>query len=541
MSPPSNVSAPGSAASHSGERIDLSHEQAPNTEHRERDTKADASTAHIIIDSDDDVDVAESSTAPMANRVVEQAQIPSHSGEAAGRDAPIIRELPYRTALPTEGSSRNTAGAAGSTYDTAIDITSSPPVPSRADRAPYSPASLSRKVSQRSSYIGDDYPAPSRDPPAGAAISDVDMPRAQWLGGSPSGSYTSGRRSSRDTPEEPATHSGYSFPDLVPYYDGPNSGYSSHQRPASRRRPSSMINTHHSRALVDDLENMIYGRSPTSSRGFQSGGSPRFDSDMSRSARRQSSDMFYPQARNRSFSARHSGESINAIRPPGHQRYSSVSMPRWQPGDEGPSRNRRARGSLSSSNEAPRNTTLDDIFQEVTLPRWQPDAEVSSCPICGTIFSFWHRKHHCRKCGRVVCAACSPHRITIPRQYIVRPPEPTDAPLPPGSRSSPSSNVVDLTGDDTATSRSILNPALGGGEEVRLCNPCVPDPNPNPLGYEAQRPHGHRSTHSLSSTMGNIWTVSCHHSLYISICSSLTPFLARQPKLTTGQADCWCK
>ncbi|EHA25918.1 hypothetical protein ASPNIDRAFT_143971, partial [Aspergillus niger ATCC 1015] len=51
---------------------------------------------------------------------------------------------------------------------------------------------------------------------------------------------------------------------------------------------------------------------------------------------------------------------------------------------------------------------------------WQPDAEVTKCPICGTTFSFWYRKHHCRKCGRVVCASCSPHRITIPRQFIVR-------------------------------------------------------------------------------------------------------------------------
>lgn len=135
---------------------------------------------------------------------------------------------------------------------------------------------------------------------------------------------------------------------------------------------------------------------------------------------------------------------------------------------------------------------------EMTLPRWQPDAEVSECPICGTVFSFWHRKHHCRKCGRVVCAACSPHRITIPRQFIVRPPEstalPSSSPAPPP--------IIDLTGDESF-STSTINPALGGGEEVRLCNPCVPDPNPNPPGYASLRPHGHRSTHSLSSTMGN--------------------------------------
>lgn len=33
---------------------------------------------------------------------------------------------------------------------------------------------------------------------------------------------------------------------------------------------------------------------------------------------------------------------------------------------------------------------------EFTLPRWQPDAEVTYCPICGTQFGFFVRKHHCR-------------------------------------------------------------------------------------------------------------------------------------------------
>lgn len=124
---------------------------------------------------------------------------------------------------------------------------------------------------------------------------------------------------------------------------------------------------------------------------------------------------------------------------------------------------------------------------EYSLPRWQLDDEVTNCPICHTQFSFWYRKHHCRKCGRVVCSSCSPHRITIPRQFIVRPPEQHRRSF---SLVGEPSHVIDLTDDSTASSslpRPIgqqLNPALGGGEEVRLCNPCVPDPNPDPpLGY----------------------------------------------------------
>lgn len=116
------------------------------------------------------------------------------------------------------------------------------------------------------------------------------------------------------------------------------------------------------------------------------------------------------------------------------------------------------------------------------VPKWQPDAEVSECPICHRQFGFLFRRHHCRKCGRVVCNDCSPHRITIPRQYIVHPlgtdelsGSPSDAP------------VIDLTSLEDDEDERYLNPrnyhrrpsmSLGGGEKVRLCNPCVPDPQP---------------------------------------------------------------
>ncbi|KAI9759902.1 MAG: hypothetical protein M4579_002027 [Chaenotheca gracillima] len=117
---------------------------------------------------------------------------------------------------------------------------------------------------------------------------------------------------------------------------------------------------------------------------------------------------------------------------------------------------------------------------EIVLPRWQPDGEVSACPICGKQFTFFYRKHHCRKCGRVVCALCSPHRITIPRQFIVHPPA-TMPPSPANSRRA--SQVIDLTGDDSVDgtiARTSTDIGLGGGEEVRICNPCVPDPNTAP-------------------------------------------------------------
>ncbi|KAF1916469.1 FYVE zinc finger-domain-containing protein [Ampelomyces quisqualis] len=128
---------------------------------------------------------------------------------------------------------------------------------------------------------------------------------------------------------------------------------------------------------------------------------------------------------------------------------------------------------------------------EIALPPWQPDADVSQCPVCDKKFTFLYRKHHCRKCGRVVCASCSPHRITIPRQFIVHPP--SDA----------TSNIIDLTSNEEnnmSPFRPFRNPALGGGEEVRVCNPCVPDPNygPPPL-YNPSATSRHPSQSSASS------------------------------------------
>lgn len=125
--------------------------------------------------------------------------------------------------------------------------------------------------------------------------------------------------------------------------------------------------------------------------------------------------------------------------------------------------------------------TPSESSRGYNVPRWQPDSEVSECFICHRPFGFLFRRHHCRKCGRVVCNDCSPHRITIPRQYIVHPPGIDD------TMSSSDTPNIDLTRDEDededryasfGSPHRRLNPALGGGEKVRLCNPCVPDPQP---------------------------------------------------------------
>ncbi|KAI1259283.1 FYVE zinc finger-domain-containing protein [Xylariaceae sp. FL1019] len=121
-----------------------------------------------------------------------------------------------------------------------------------------------------------------------------------------------------------------------------------------------------------------------------------------------------------------------------------------------PAETQSSRPSSSLNPIAPVFVPLQHTSREFLLPPWQPDQAVANCPICNVQFGMITRKHHCRKCGRVVCGQCSPHRICIPHQYIVRAPW------------------------EHAASRQPMSFGSEGGQRVRLCNPCVPDPNTTP-------------------------------------------------------------
>lgn len=43
-----------------------------------------------------------------------------------------------------------------------------------------------------------------------------------------------------------------------------------------------------------------------------------------------------------------------------------------------------------------------------TKDEWIKDEEVNECMVCATVrFGLINRRHHCRRCGRVVCSSCS--------------------------------------------------------------------------------------------------------------------------------------
>ncbi|GKT28018.1 hypothetical protein ADUPG1_000360 [Aduncisulcus paluster] len=47
------------------------------------------------------------------------------------------------------------------------------------------------------------------------------------------------------------------------------------------------------------------------------------------------------------------------------------------------------------------------------LPTWILDDFVDDCMCCGQQFGVTRRKHHCRKCGRCVCASCSDRKVPL--------------------------------------------------------------------------------------------------------------------------------
>eukprot|EP01083_Nonionella_stella_P251183 866896_1 len=59
---------------------------------------------------------------------------------------------------------------------------------------------------------------------------------------------------------------------------------------------------------------------------------------------------------------------------------------------------------------------MSNVINQFPLPRtqWTPDSDMSSCTICNKPFHktlFSSGKHHCRKCGKVICHSCSRYRV----------------------------------------------------------------------------------------------------------------------------------
>ncbi|KAG0088475.1 hypothetical protein BGZ92_006124 [Podila epicladia] len=59
--------------------------------------------------------------------------------------------------------------------------------------------------------------------------------------------------------------------------------------------------------------------------------------------------------------------------------------------------------------------------------KWESDYKATECRECHRKFSLWLRRHHCRRCGHVVCDRCSSHRATLHPSMVVYDPSSSEA------------------------------------------------------------------------------------------------------------------
>lgn len=94
----------------------------------------------------------------------------------------------------------------------------------------------------------------------------------------------------------------------------------------------------------------------------------------------------------------------------------------------------------------------DDCF---TAPVMIEDGDAAECGQCGTAFSFFLRRHHCRLCGDVFCDTCTQHRATLPATVTGE----------AGSGGSPSGN------SGSGSPRSPTSTSASG-QQLRVCDAC---------------------------------------------------------------------
>ena len=63
---------------------------------------------------------------------------------------------------------------------------------------------------------------------------------------------------------------------------------------------------------------------------------------------------------------------------------------------------------------AEENVELRKQIAEITSREWQSNSAAKVCTACNKPFSATRRKHHCRHCGRIFCAACSSKTAKTP-------------------------------------------------------------------------------------------------------------------------------
>eukprot|EP00656_Telonema_subtile_P000254 TRINITY_DN10131_c0_g1_i2.p1 TRINITY_DN10131_c0_g1~~TRINITY_DN10131_c0_g1_i2.p1 ORF type:complete len:240 (+),score=65.00 TRINITY_DN10131_c0_g1_i2:80-799(+) len=108
----------------------------------------------------------------------------------------------------------------------------------------------------------------------------------------------------------------------------------------------------------------------------------------------------------------------------------------------------------------------DDAVAKAT---WAPDHASASCMVCEAEFGWSVSRHHCRKCGSLVCGACSTARVSLPADGYVQPTRVCDGcvhretALQQGRVGSPRSSQTRISAQEEALRRDIESIRMSTG------------------------------------------------------------------------------
>lgn len=74
----------------------------------------------------------------------------------------------------------------------------------------------------------------------------------------------------------------------------------------------------------------------------------------------------------------------------------------------------------------PQRMNTVDLFEQQENDQeytWEADTNAKSCRLCVRKFGLLLRRHHCRRCGLVVCDKCSPWKVFLSPSQILQDPE----------------------------------------------------------------------------------------------------------------------
>ncbi|WWD00801.1 hypothetical protein V866_007737 [Kwoniella sp. B9012] len=148
---------------------------------------------------------------------------------------------------------------------------------------------------------------------------------------------------------------------------------------------------------------------------------------------------------------------------------------------------------------------------EQAIVKWEDDSEVKKCRICQSSFSLSNRKHHCRLCGRIICALPpTPPALLAVQIQLFAPANPeatstnSQGGLPPGTRREKCSLLLVAdwkTGRGEEVEEGFVGWMKMDEQSDQAIHPTVANIEPNQKSPASRTRRSRLSTNSISSSI----------------------------------------